>query len=76
MGLFILLNNLATHIRNECLWYADALLCLEVLEDRGNDTWESESRTVESVAKLCLLCLGVAVTALQAVCLICVEVRN
>ena len=49
---------------------------LIVLDDGGNDTWESKSGTVEGVAELDLLVVGATIAALQAVGLIGVEVGD
>ena len=72
----LLFYHVATHIRNESLRDAYAFLSLEVFEDRSNDTRESESRTVECVAKFSLLGLAVAEAALESVSLVSVEITN
>ena len=55
VGIFLevlVVEHVESAVRNENLRYADAFRSLIVLDNGGNDTRKSESRTVESVAKL------------------------
>ena len=79
VGIFLevlVVEHVESAVRNENLRYANAFWSLIVLDNGGNDTRKSESRTVESVAKLGLSGLGVAITAMQTVCLIAFEVAD
>ena len=69
-----LVDDVTSHI-----WYksprdADAFRGLVVLEDRGNDAREGKRRAVQRMAELRLFGAFLAVSALQTVCLICIEV--
>jgi len=70
-----LVDILTTHIRYKNFWYTYTLLCLVVLKQRSNDSRKCHCRSIQRVAKLSLL-VGSLITALQTVCLICVEVGN
>lgn len=79
VGIFLevlVVEHVESAVRNENLRYANAFRSLIVLDNGGNDTRKSESRTVESVAKLGLSGLGVAITAMQTVGLIAFEVAD
>ena len=79
VGIFLevlVVEHVESAVRNENLRYANAFRSLIVLDNGGNDTRKSESRTVESMAKLGLSGLGVAITAMQTVGLIALEVGN
>lgn len=68
--------HVASHIWNQSLGHLDAIGSLVVLEDGSHDTREGERRTVEGVAKLNLLVLGMAIATLEAIGLIGVEVAD
>ena len=79
VGIFLevlVVEHVESAVRNENLRYANAFRSLIVLDNGGNDTRKSESRTVERVAKLGLSGLGVAITAMQTVGLIAFEVAD
>ena len=75
MGVFLLLYHVATHIWLQCCWDADAFWCLVVFEKGSHDTRESESRAVKCVAESNFLVLCAAVTTVQTVGLVGVEIR-
>ena len=68
--------HVASHVRDQSLWHLDALGSLVVLEDGCHDTGKGESRAIESVAELNLLVLGMTIAALEAICLVSVEVAD
>ena len=68
--------HLAAHVWNKCFGYADAFLCLVVLQDGCHDAGQGEGRAIEGVAEFRLACCCATDTALQTVCLISVEVRD
>ena len=70
-----LVNHLEAQIGDESLGHTDAFGCLVVLQQGSYNAGQSQSRAVQSVAQFGLL-LGSAVTALQAVGLIIVEVAD
>ena len=70
-----LVDDVATHVRNEGGRHLDAILRLVVLQEGGHDTWQCESRTVQRVTELRLLGVLTTITALQTVGLIGVEIR-
>ena len=65
---------LASHVWNKGFWHTDAFGSLVVFENCCNNAREGKGRTVESVAELYLLVLGMAIAAPQTVCLIGVEI--
>ena len=71
---YFLVDDFESAVRNQCLRDADAFRCLMVFKQGSQDTWQCQCRTIQCVAKFCLL-FSSTVTALQAVCLVCVEVR-
>ena len=74
-GVAHLVDVLESCVWHECLGDSDALLGLEVFEDGCHDAGECECGAVECVAELHFL-VRIAVAALEAVCLIGVEVAD
>ena len=69
------INHFESSVWHKGLWNADALCCLVVFKDGGNNARKGKSGTIEGVTELHLL-VSIAVTALEAVCLISVEVAD
>ena len=72
---FNLINYFKSTVRNQRLRNANALGGLVIFKECCNDAWERKSRTIEGVAEFGLL-VGIAIAALEAVCLVAVEVRD
>ena len=67
------LNHISTHIRLQSLWYLDTIRSLKIFKQSCNDARQSKSRTVQRVAELDRF-VTLAVTTLQTVCLISIEI--
>lgn len=67
-------EKLEAAVGNENLRHADAFGRLVVLYDGSHDTGQSQGRTIERMAELYLLVIGMAVAAVQAIGLIALEV--
>ena len=70
----LVIEDFETAVGHQTLGYTDAFFRLVVLDDGGHDTGQRQCRTVQGMAEFCLLGLGVAVAALQAVGLVALEV--
>ncbi len=73
-GLVLAVYQLKTAVGYKALRHTDALGGLVVLQNRGHDARQGKGRTVQRVAELGLLVRRTAVTALQTVGLIGVEI--
>ena len=69
-----LVDDVTAHIRNEGGRNLDAIFCLVVLQQGCHDAGQGKSRTVQCVTELWFLAAFWAITALQAVGLIGVEI--
>ena len=75
-AVLLLSDHVVSEVRLQCSRDTDAILRLVVLEQRSHDARQSQSRSVERVAERDFLVLCTAVTALEAVSLIGVEVTR
>ena len=66
-------NFVKSGIRTKNFGNHDSILCLIVLEQSRNDSRKSKGRTVEGVSQL-RFSVSIAITQMEAVRLICLEV--
>lgn len=71
-----LLDHIAAHIWLEGSRDADAFWCLVVLQEGSYDTGQCQSRAVEGVCQSNFLILSTAITAVEAIGLVGIEVRG
>ena len=70
----MVIEHVKSAIGHKTFGHTDALGCLVVLYDGGNDAWQSQCRTVECMAKFCLLGLSMAEPAFQTIGLIAFKI--
>lgn len=76
LSVHLVVKHLKTAIRHQNLRHTYALGGLVVLQNCGDDARQCKGGAVERVAQLNLLVLGAAESAVQAVCLIALEVGH